>query len=313
MKTIKPKRLKKNDLIGIVSPASAPDDIVSIENGVKYLERIGYRVEVGKNAALSNGYLAGSDDKRLDDLHYMFSKKEVKAIFCTRGGYGSPRLLDKIDYNIIKKNPKIFVGYSDITALQMAFYNKVGLVSFAGPMVAVDFQNEISAFTEEMFWTIVTSNKKLGRVNLPNEEKLFQLHGGQAKGRVIGGNLSIIISLIGTQYLPDFKDKILILEEIAELPYRIDRMFNQLRLNRVFSKVNGIILGAFKDCNEHDPMKKAFSLGEVISEYLQNLKIPVVYNFKHGHIKDNITIPFGTMVRINASREIVEFTESAVS
>ena len=313
MKTIKPKRLKKNDLIGIVSPASAPDDIVSIENGVKYLERIGYRVEVGKNAALSNGYLAGSDDKRLDDLHYMFSKKEVKAIFCTRGGYGSPRLLDKIDYNIIKKNPKIFVGYSDITALQMAFYNKVGLVSFAGPMVAVDFQNEISAFTEEMFWTIVTSNKKLGRVNLPNEEKLFQLHGGQAKGRVIGGNLSIIISLIGTQYLPDFKDKILILEEIAELPYRIDRMFNQLRMNKAFAKLKGIILGSFKDCNEHDPMKKTFSLGEVISEYLQNLKIPVVYNFKHGHIKDNITIPFGTMVRINASREIVEFTESAVS
>jgi muramoyltetrapeptide carboxypeptidase len=148
---------------------------------------------------------------------------------------------------------------------------------------------------------------------LPGDEKIFHLIKGNSKGRVIGGNLATMVSLAGTKYLPDMKNKILILEEIGELPYRIDRMLNQLRLNNVFNEVSGIIFGAFIDCNEQDPEKKTLTLGEIVDDYVRELKIPVVYNFKHGHIKDNITVPFGIMMKLNASRDYIEITEGAVS
>jgi muramoyltetrapeptide carboxypeptidase len=312
MKIIKPKKLSKGDVIGIISPASSSDDILKVESGVRYLEKQGYKVEVGKNVGKFHGYLAGKDDERVEDIHYMFKKRNINAIMCVRGGYGSPRLLDKIDYKLIKDNPKIFIGYSDITALQMAILSKTGLVTFAGPMLAVDFADEISGFTEEIFWAMITSNKKLGKITQPDDEKIFALVKGSAKGRIVGGNLSLLSSLVGTNYLPDFKDKILLLEEIGELPYRIDRMLNQLRLAKVFNVINGVILGTFIDCNETDPLKKTLTLGEVISDYFAKLKIPVVYNLKHGHVKDSLTIPIGITAKLNASRNYLEFDESAV-
>ncbi len=312
MKILKPKKLLKGDLIGIISPASSSDDLSKVEAGVKYFERLGYRVEVGKNVGKLHGYLAGSNDERLDDLHYMFKKKNVKAIFTVRGGYGSARLLDKIDYNLIGKNPKIFVGYSDITALQLAIFNKVGLVTFAGPMVAVDFHNGVDSSLEEYFWAAVTSSKSLGKIRMPHEEKLFQLNKGDKKGRIIGGNLSVLTSLIGTKFMPDMKGKILLLEEVGEAPYRIDRMLNQLKLSKVLGEISGAVLGAFIDCNEKDPTKSSLTLGEVIEDYFSKLKAPVIYNFRHGHIKDNITVPLGINVRVNASRNIIEYMEPAV-
>lgn len=314
MKIIKPKKLSKGDVIGIISPASSPDDLSKIESGVKYLENLGYRIEVGKNVGKYHGYLAGVDNERVDDLHYMFKKKEIKAIISVRGGYGTPRLLDKIDYNLIERNPKIFIGYSDVTALQMAILCKTGLVTFAGPMLAVDFaDNNISPYTEEMFWPMITSNKKFGKIDLPDDEKIFSLIKGTAKARLVGGNLALVSSLVGTDYLPSMKDKILFLEEIGELPYRIDRMLNQLRLSKILNQVKGVVLGAFIDCNEIDPTKRTLTLGEVISDYFESLNVPVVYNFKHGHIKDNVTLPFGIMFKLNASRNYIEIAESAVS
>lgn len=313
MKVIKPKRLKKGDLIGIISPASSPDDLQRIESGVRYLESLGYKVEVGKNVGSYRGYLAGDDEQRLYDLHYMFKKKEVKAIICVRGGYGSPRLLNKIDYKLIKNNPKIFVGYSDITALQLAFFKKAGLITFAGPMLAVDFHNEINPYSEENFWKIITSNKKAGKVPLPDSENIFSIVKGTAAGRIIGGNLALIVSLIGTDFIPDMKNIILFIEDVGEAPYRIDRMLNHIKLAKIFDKVSGIVLGAFVDCNENDPAKKTLSLGEVVSDYFEDLKKPVVYNFPHGHIKNLFTIPFGTKIKLNASRRFIEIMESAVS
>lgn len=312
MDLIKPGKLCKGDLIGIISPASAPDDLTRIDKGVRYLEKLGYNVEVGQNVGQTCGYLAGKDDVRLSDLHYMFSKKEVKAIICVRGGYGTPRLLDKIDYNLIKKNPKIFVGYSDITALQMAFLKKAGLVTFAGPMLAVDFWNEVSPFTEEMFWAMITSKRKFGKVLNPAQEKFHILKNGTAENQLIGGNLALIAALLGTSYIPAFKDKVLMLEEIGEPPYRIDRMLNQLKLSGALSQVSGIILGRFVDCYESDHFKKTLTLNEVIDDYFCNLEIPVVYNFKHGHIKDNITVAFGLNYKINTSKGTIEITENAV-
>ncbi|MFA7419419.1 MAG: LD-carboxypeptidase [Melioribacteraceae bacterium] len=314
MAIVKPKKLKHGEVIGIISPASSPDDLTRINRGVTYLEKLGYRVEVGKNVGLKEGYLAGSDKQRLDDLHDMFKNKNVRAIFSVRGGYGSGRLLDKIDYNLIKKNPKIFVGYSDINALQSAFFTKTGLISFAGPMVAVDFHDEVSPFTEEIFWRTITSDKKIGKLHNPRNEKFFTLNKGRGAGRIIGGNLSLLTSLMGTEYFPKMKDAILLLEDIGEAPYRVDRMLNQLRLAKFFKQIKGVILGHFVDCVENDPSKASFTLNEVIIQYFPSqLKLPVLYNVKHGHIKDNITIPYGVKCTLNASLGFIEITENAVS
>ncbi|MCX6149991.1 MAG: LD-carboxypeptidase [Ignavibacteriales bacterium] len=312
MKILKPSKLNKGDLIGIVSPASTPDDLTKIEKGVRYLEGLGYQIEVGSNVGQNIGYLAGSDEQRVADLHYMFSKKEVKAIICIRGGYGSPRLLDKIDYNLIKKYPKIFVGYSDITALQMAFYKKAGLITFAGPMVAVDFGGEVSKFTEEMFWALITSNKKFGKVKNPDNEKFNILRPGKAQGELLGGNLCLLVSLMGTEYFPSFEDKLVVFEEIGEAPYRVDRMLNQLKLAGILEQIKGVIIGRFVDCFETDQSKKSLTLNEVINDYFGKLKIPIIYNFQHGHIKDNITIAFGIKYKINTEDSFVEIIESAV-
>jgi len=310
---LKPKRLTPGDVIGIISPASSPNDLSRINKSVEYLEKVGYRVEVGKNVGLVKGYLAGNDEQRLEDLHYMFKNKNIKAVFTLRGGYGSTRLLDKIDYTLIRNNPKIFVGYSDINALQMAFYTKCALITFAGPMPAVDFYEEVSPFTEELFWRIITTNKKIGRIENPNKEKIFTLNKGRAEGRLLGGNLSILISLLGTEYFPKMKDSILYLEEINEPPYRIDRMFNQLRLAKIFKGIKGIILGRFVDCYETDDEKATLTLNEVVLDYFGSMKIPVVYNFKHGHIKDNITLPYGIKCILNSSRSFLEIQENAVT
>lgn len=314
MKVIKPKRLKKGDLIGVISPASSPSDLERIEKGVNYLEKLGYRVEVGKNVGKTHGYLAGTDDERLEDLHSMFRNKDVKAIFNVRGGYGTGRLLNRINYGLIKKNPKIFVGYSDITALQLAFLKKTGLVTFAGPMVAVDFAAEkVDPFTEEVFWKTITSSRKIGKISNPDNEKFYTLTKGRGEGSLIGGNLALIISLMGTDYQPNFNNSILLFEDIGEEPYRIDRMFYQLKHAKAFSKAKGIVLGRFVDCYIKDKSQPSLTLNDVISDYFSDLKIPVIYNVKHGHIKKNITIPWGLKTKINSSRCFIEVMESAVT
>lgn len=313
MRIIKPKKLNLGDTIGIISPASSPDEMHRIEKGVKYLEKMGYRTKVGTNVGKSHGYLAGNDEERLADFHSMFKDKSVKAIFSLRGGYGAFRLLDKIDYNLIKRNPKILVGYSEITAIQMAILQKTGLVTFAGPMLAVDLWNEVSPFTEENFWKMITSNKKFGRV-LPTEgDKFPNLSKGSTSGRVIGGNLAVLNALIGTDYMPAMKDKILMIEDVNEKPYRVDRMLNQLRLSKSLKQLKGIILGRFVECYEHDPNVKTLTLGEVMDHYMRSLNIPVIYTFPHGHIKDFVTVPFGVTFKLNATRGFVEISESAVS
>jgi len=308
----KPKKLLKGDTIGIVSPASSPDDLSRINKGAAYFENLGYSVEVGKNVGKYYGYLAGSDEERIEDLHAMFANKNVKAIICVRGGSGSPRLLDKIDYRLIKKNPKIFVGYSDITALQLAFLRKANLVTFGGPMVAVDFHGEINQYTEENFWRTVTSVKKTGKVILPGNEQLQQITKGKAEGEITGGNLSLVLALLDTVFLPKMKNKILFLEDVDEAPYKIDRMLNQLSISGLLKKIAGLVLGEFTDCEEKDADKKTLPLQEVLQKHLGDLRCPVIKNFPHGHREANFTIPFGIRTKINADKGYVEFEEAAV-
>ena len=313
MNTIKPKKLKSGDVIGIVSPASSPANLDKIEQGVNYLEKLGYKVEIGENVGKEHGYLAGSDAERLDDLHSMFRNKDVKAIFCVRGGYGSGRLLDNLNFSLIKKNPKILVGYSDITALQMAIFKKTGLISFAGPMLATDFSDNVNKYTEENFWKVISSSKIIGKLHNPRDEKFYTINLGRGEGIILGGNLAVFNSLLGTEFMPNLKNSILMLEDIGEEPYKIDRLLNQLKLAKVFDQINGVILGRFVDCYEKDKSKQTIKLNEVIEHYFSKLKIPVLYSFSHGHIEENLTIPFGIKCKLNTSRGFVDICESAVS
>jgi muramoyltetrapeptide carboxypeptidase len=309
---IKAEKLKPGDAIGIISPSSPISDRRKLDDGVSYFESKGYRVKVGKNVLKEWGYLAGTDEERVEDIHNMFLDDDVKLVICLRGGYGASRLLDSIDYGIIKEHPKIFCGYSDITVLQNAIFNKTGLVTFAGPMAGVDFYKDVSQFTADNFWRTVTSSEHV-RTNFPAGEGLKSFSGGIAEGRLIGGNLSLFTSLIGTEYLPEAEDKILMLEEVEEAPYRIDRMLNQLRLCGYTDRINGVIFANFTDCIESDTLRKSLTLNEVLADYfLKNLNVPVLYNLNHGHIKNNLTLPIGVMVKINGNNSSLEFLEDHV-
>jgi muramoyltetrapeptide carboxypeptidase len=299
---LKAPALKPGDTIGIIAPASPPRNEERIERSVRYFERLGYRVELGKNIRDGVGYLAAPDKERLADLHAMFRSKRVKAIFYHRGGFGSIRLLDKIDYDLIRRNPKIVVGYSDATSLFCALHKKAGLAScFFGPMPGVDLWGEVDPFTEEHFWRAVTSCKP-GSLSIPeNTAPLTPLLGkerGTATGRMIGGNLTVFCSLLGTPYQPSFRNCIPFLEEIDEKPRKIDAYLAQLRLAGMFDDAQAILLGKFTNCDT-DPDAPTLPLAQIFEHYFGKLKVPVLSDLPFGHEKQMWTLPFGAKLRID--------------
>jgi muramoyltetrapeptide carboxypeptidase len=311
-KTIRPKKLNSGDLVGIVTPASPVADTARIEKGTRYLESLGYRVKVGENVGKVNGYLAGTDEQRAADLHDMFADKKVKAIICLRGGYGTPRLLSLLNYNLIGRHPKIFVGYSDITALQLALWRKCRLITFHGPMAGVEMANQIDPFTEEMFWRCVTSTKKLDGITIPEEPKPEWLNKGKARGCLLGGNLSLIVSLLGTRYAPDFANSILFIEEITEEPYRVDRMMMQLQNAGLYKKTNAMLLGQFTDCVPADTTKPSLTTNEVLQTAAVAFAKPTLANLPFGHVPKKLTLPLGIQVKIDAAAHAISFLEPAV-
>ncbi len=310
MNILKPKALKQGDTIGLICPATAPEDLSRIEKSAIYFSRLGYKVLIGKNVFKSYGYLAGSDKERKDDIASMFANKKVKAIICIRGGYGSGRLLDMLPYDLIRKNPKIFVGFSDITSLQTAFLAQSGIISIAGPMAAVDFHSTSDPYTEENFWRMITEPKPFGIVPLPSGHKVNILKKGTGEGVLFGGNFANFVSLLGTPYFPKPDNKILLIEDVDEKPHRIDRMLNQLKLAGVFEKIYGVIAGQFTDCESTS--KNAFTVEEVLEQYLGKLKVPVITNFPHGHTKHIASLPIGGKVRVNGNKGTVEILEAVV-
>lgn len=309
---LKPPRLGKGDLIGLVSPASAPSSTEMVEKGVRYLERLGYAVKVGKNAAKVHGYLAGTDDQRASDFNEMIHDKTVRAIFAIRGGYGTPRLLRLIDYGELKRSPKVIVGYSDITALQLAIFHKIGLVTFSGPMVGVEMGDNIDPYTEEHFWRVVTSKSRVGKLLNPIDEPLKLLRGGKGTGRMLGGNLATAISLLKTPYAPDLKDSVLVIEDVDEAPHRVDRMLAQLSNAHILDKISGLIFGKFVDCVPSDPAKPYLTIDQIFENVAQRCECPVIANLQYGHIPKKLTIPLGLRSRLDATKGTIEVLESAV-
>ncbi len=309
---LKPPALQKGDLIGLVSPASAPSSHEMIEKGVRYLERAGYRVTVGQHAAKIHGYLAGTDDQRAADFNAMIQDKTVKAIIAVRGGYGTPRILPLLDYRTLRRHPKIIVGYSDLTALQLAIFHKVGLVTFSGPMSGVEMSDGMDPYTEEHFWRLLTSTAKVGELRNPEGETLNTLHGGKGSGRILGGNLATAISLLKTPFAPDLTGSILVLEDVDEAPHRVDRMLAQMQNARILENLSGLVFGKFVDCVPSDLQKPFIPIDEVLASVAEDVKCPVLANLQYGHIPKKLTIPLGVRARVDAKRGVLEAMESAV-
>jgi len=310
---LKPQRLRKGDLIGLVSPASAPSSSEMVEKGVRYLEQLGYPVKVGKHAARVHGYLAGTDEQRAADFNDMVRNSSVRAIVTVRGGYGTPRILPLLDYRAMKRDPKIIVGYSDITALQLAIFRKTGLVTFSGPMAGVEMSDGIDTYTEEHFWRMITSNSMVGELRNPTNEPLRILHDGKGQGRLLGGNLATAISLLKTPYAPTLNKSILVLEDVDEAPHRVDRMLAQLDNAGILGSLSGLVFGKFIDCVPSDPSKPFLPIEQVLDNAAQRLKSPVVANLQYGHLPKKLTIPLGLRTRIDTKKGAIEVLESAVT
>ena len=309
---LKPPRLRPGDVIGLISPASAPSSQEMIKKGVAYLERLGYRVKIGPHAEKVHGYLAGTDDERAADFNSMIGDDTVKAIFAVRGGYGTPRILPLINYRMLKRRPKIVVGYSDLTALQLAIYHKVGLITFSGPMAGVEMSEGIDPFTEEHFWRVLTSPTKLGKLKNPLDDPLRVLREGNCTGRFVGGNLATAISLLKTPFAPDFGGSILVLEDIDEAPHRVDRMLAQLRNAGILDRLAGLAFGKFINCVPSDPSKPFLPVEQVLENVSQEVQCPVVGNLQYGHLPRKLTIPLGVRAKMDTKKGVIEVLESAV-
>ncbi|MFO8163156.1 MAG: S66 peptidase family protein [Thermodesulfobacteriota bacterium] len=295
---IKGQCLLPNQSVGIIAPAS-PVQESEISKGLQLLESFPLKIKQGKHLFDHLNYLAGSDYDRVSDLHEMFSNPEVVAIFCARGGYGSARLLEKIDFDLIQKNPKIMVGFSDLTALLLAIYKETGLITIHGPTLS-DLPKGIN--WEHLSRLIATLYKPQVYFKQGKE-----MHKGTAKGILLGGNLSTICALLDTPFLPSFENAILFLEEKGESPYRLDRMLTQLLLSGRLNALSALIIGQIENCGEQNIICR------LLSERLGGLKMPVVKGLPVGHGNENISLPLGLPAVLDTERMLLTIDETAVS
>jgi muramoyltetrapeptide carboxypeptidase len=308
---IKPPRIKRGDKIGLVAPGGYITED-ELQQSIKNLKSLDFVPVPSVNILKRFGYLAGEDIERADDLNKMFADKEIKGIICARGGYGCARILPYLDYQVIKNNPKVLVGYSDVTALLFGIYAKTGLVCFHGPVGISTFND----FSIQYFRNVLLNQiKDLQLISKSDNSPIKIIKSGKATGILAGGNLSIVVSLIGTPYDVDFKGKIVYLEEIGEEPYRIDRMLTQMIQSGKFDGAAGIALGVFHKCEpkEKDPeFPKSFTLFEVLEDRLFKLGIPAIYGLSFGHITDKFTLPFGTLAELDTINQSLTLLEPAV-
>ncbi len=302
---VKPPPLRVGDTIALVSPASfvEVEDVLAIR---QTLTRLGLRVKLGRHALDRNGYLAGSDRDRANDLNAAFVDPDVRAILAMRGGWGCNRILPQLDYDRIRAHPKVFMGYSDITSLLLAFYSRAGLVSFHGLTGISRWEpSSIQAFQRVCF-----AGERVVWQNPPTSP-IRTLNGDRARGRLVGGNLSVLAAMVGSGYLPDWRGKILFVEEIGEEVYRIDRLLTQLQLAGILERLQGFIFGQCLNCQPEEP-DKSLSLMEVLRDRIEPLGIPAWYGAEIGHIRNQFILPVGIEVEIDADRGTIQLLESPV-
>lgn len=288
------------DTIGIAAPAGLFEK-EGFLRGVAVLESMGFDVVFGDEIFAKSGYLAGSDEQRADQVNRLFADPSVKAVACARGGFGALRILDRIDYDSIRNNPKIFLGYSDISALLSVVYDKCGLVVFHGPMVSR--LADADSRTIDAVQVALTSDVKL---ELTPKEGVVVCP-GTVSGTVVGGNLTTLCHLVGTSFAPDYKGRILLLEDKGEAPYRIDRMLSQMRLAGCFDNLAGLMLGSFDDCGD------VAGIYRIAKEIFKDFDIPVLAGFDIGHGQTNITVPLGLEATLDTDRQRLIYHEPATA
>ena len=319
MQPIYPKALQHGDTVALVAPAS-PVKRRRIETAIERLEAKGFRIKIYGDLYRQHGYLAGDDTTRAEELMAAFADPEVAVIFPARGGTGVTRLLDLLDYNVIRKNPKIVAGFSDITALHLALQSQTGLVTFHSPhpMDGIGVPDGLSDLTARTYWRALLAeeytNERGYEIPLTDQEResIITLFPGKATGRIVGGNLALVVALMGTPYEIDTNENILLLEDINEQPYRIDRALSQLKLAGKLDALAGILLGQFTQC-EAPPNDKSQTLEEVFQDYFAKLGIPILQNYPTGHCRDNATLPLNTEVEMDANERRIKVLENPVA
>ncbi len=309
----KPKALKPGDTIGLIAPSGSTNDADMAAKGTKFLADLGFKVKTGKSCTAKYGYLAAPDTLRASDVNDFFADAEIDGIVCFKGGYGTPRILDALDYGLISANPKVFVGYSDITGMHLAIQRYTGMPTFHGIM-AVSMVGSADRFSVDSWMRAIGAEGPLGRLDPPPGANPgpVSLVGGKARGILIGGNLSLVAALAGTPYALDPRGKILFLEDIDEEPYRLDRMLTQLRLAGVFEQCEGIVLGNWNNCGAKDPTR-SLTLAEVFRDVIAPSGKPCITDFAAGHCVPTHTMPFGVEAFLDADEATLEITESATT
>ena len=298
-----PVPLARGDTIGLVSPSSASEDSFNLQLAREAMEALGFKVKPGPHLGSRHGHLAGTDAERAGDLNAMFAAPGVKAIVCTRGGSGAARLLPLLDYDSIRRNPKVLLGYSDITALHSAIHAKTGLVSFHGQIGSGSWNR----FNADQFRRVLLDRElveyrnktDIGDELVQRQNRTITIRGGKARGELVGGNLTVLAALAGSPYLPDFTGRILFLEDVGEAPYRVDRMFSTLKLMGALDRIAGFVFGECTDCKPGDGYG-SLTLEQILDHYILPLGIPAYRGAMIGHIRQQFIVPVGGRVELDA-------------
>jgi muramoyltetrapeptide carboxypeptidase len=307
---VRPSALKPGDRVAIVSPGG-PIEQTQLENGISLLRSWDLKPVVMPHALDRDGYLAGSDEARSADLHQAWADTSISAILCSRGGYGSLRILDRIDFGVIAQNPKIFLGFSDITALHLAILGRVGLITFHGPAMAWTTYKLENRETILSLKQALMSSDPIGVVRQPQSLPAVRtVSPGTAEGRVLGGNLSMLCASLGTPDEPQTKGALILIEEVGEPPFRVDRMLTQLLLAKKLQTASGIVIGQIIDRMLPDS-SESFSAFDLVRERLGDLNIPVIYGLAFGHGAQQLTIPLGVTATLDANQGTLSFGDAA--
>lgn len=309
---MKPKALKPGARIALPAPASEGDYAADIARCRTFIEAQGWTPVEMKNAQNRFGYLAGTDEERAEDLNEAFRDDSIDGIICIRGGYGSMRILPFLDWKMIRRNPKVLMGFSDITALLVGISQRAGMATFHGPN-ALSTPNE---YSDGWMRKAVAEAEPIGAWSQPSPlpsdaYQLATLHGGKGEGRLVGGNLTLLAHLMGTPWEPDLEDAILFIEDVGEAPYRLDRMLSQMRLAGSFQKCRGVAVGQFTNCDEKDP-DSAWNVADVMRNRLADLGIPVVTGWAIGHVRPKLTLPLGCKAELDGDTLTFRVLEAAV-
>ena len=299
-----PEPLKPGDKVAITAPSSPVPD-AKMEMSVESIKFLGLEPVVMPSCHMNHGYLAGPDVQRAKDINDAFSDETIKGIFCLRGGYGTTRILPMLDFEMIKNNPKVFIGYSDISSLHFNINQKCNLVTFHGPMPTTDYRVH-EGFTNDSLRTCLFTPNKLKTITNPEGEAIKVLNEGFAKGTLVGGNLSLMAGTLGSPYEVDTKGKILFIEDVDEEPFRLDKMLTALSLAGKFRDCEGVILGTFERCVTED--HPSLTLEEIFEEVVLPWNKPTILNLRAGHIYPQSTLPMGAKVSFEANEDITHIS-----